>query len=232
VPDEFFATLPDVLDEVPARPGEEALYTWIRSLLDAAAQEPQIAEALTQAAVDADNGLVRELFEFRNIGIPVDHNWSTQRNGAAFGTDYLSRTAMARANIFVNTPTETTYFYQDQDAAGERLNGAHAYTVTFAGDQLPPVRGFWSLTLYNEHHFFHANELDRYSLGTKNKNLKTGADGSLRLHVAANPPADETDRTNWLPAPTESFSLYLRAYWPEQSVLDGSWAPPPVQRHS
>ena len=24
-----------------------------------------------------------------------------------------------------------------------------------ADKQLPPARGFWSLTLYNEHHFFH-----------------------------------------------------------------------------
>ena len=36
---------------------------------------------------------------------------------------------------------------------------------------LPPVRDFWSLTLYNEHHFFHPDELDRYSFGTKIKNL-------------------------------------------------------------
>jgi hypothetical protein len=35
---------------------------------------------------------------------------------------------------------------------------------------LPPVRGFWSLTLYNEHHFFHPNGLNRYSLGARNKN--------------------------------------------------------------
>jgi hypothetical protein len=29
---------------------------------------------------------------------------------------------MARANIFVNTPAETTYFYQDLDQTGERVN--------------------------------------------------------------------------------------------------------------
>lgn len=232
VPEQFFDLLPEVLDEIPARPGEEGLYAWFGSLTDAAAKDDEVAAALTQAAVDANNGLVRDLFEFRNIGIPVDHYWSTQKNGAAFGLDYLSRTAMARANIFVNTPTETTYFYQDLDAAGERLNGTNSYTLTLASDELPPVRGFWSLTLYNQHHFFHANELDRYSLGTKNKHLKTGPDGSLTLHVGAEPPADESDRANWLPAPGEDFSLYLRAYWPEQPILDGTWTPPPVERQS
>ena len=46
-------------------------------------------------------------------------------------------------------------------------------------EKLPPVRGFWSLTLYNEHHFFHPDELDRYSFGTKIKNLHRTRGGSL-----------------------------------------------------
>ena len=230
VPEQFFAELPVVLEEVPARSGEEALYAWFRQLLDAAGRDQDIADALSASAVAANAGLVRDLFEFRNIGIQVDHYWSTQKNGAAFGTDYLSRTSMGKANIFVNTPTETTYFYQDLDADGQRLNGAGTYTVTFDAGALPPIRGFWSLTLYDQHHFFHPNQLDRYSLGTKNQHLKTGPDGSLTLHVSSEPPADETDRPNWLPAPDGDFSLYLRAYWPEQQILNGHWTPPPVNR--
>ena len=228
VPEQFFAELPRVMEEVPARPGEEALYAWFSQLLDAAAADQHIADALTAAAVAANDGLVQDLFEFRNIGIPLAHHWTTQKNGAAFGTDYLSRTSMGKANIFVNTPTETTYFYQDLDADGQRLNGAESYTVTFEQDSLPPVRGFWSLTLYNKHHFFHPNQLNRYSLGTKNKHLSTGSDGSLTLHVSSQPPADETLHSNWLPAPDSDFSLYLRAYWPQQQILNGDWTPPPV----
>ena len=117
--------------EVPARPGEEAWYGWLESLLEAAAADPEIAGHLTSAAVDANQGLVADLFQFRNIGLPLPGNWSTQRNGARFGTDYLSRTAMGTANIFVNTPEETTYFYQDLDEYGERLDGSRSYAVTF-----------------------------------------------------------------------------------------------------
>jgi hypothetical protein len=102
--------------------------------------------------------------------------------------------------------------------------------VTFPKGQLPPVKGFWSLTLYNAHHFFSPNEQKRYSLGTKNKTLKYNDDGSLTLYVqSAAPDADKAD--NWLPAPAnEDFSLYVRAYWPEQPALDGTWTPPPVVR--
>jgi hypothetical protein len=227
-PNQFFPTLPPVLSEVPARPGEEALYAWIGSLLDAAAADPGVAELLRQTAVDADQALVQELFEFRNIGVPVARNWTTQRNGAAFGTDYLSRTAMGKANIFVNTPTETAYFYQDLDSGGNRLNGANTYAVTFDPGELPPVGGFWSLTLYNAHHFFHPNELNRYSLGTKNKHLQFGDDGSLTLTVVAAAPNDG-QLANWIPAPDGEFSLYLRAYWPDDAVLTGEWTPPPVR---
>lgn len=73
-----------------------------------------------------------ELFQFRNIGLPLPGHWSTQCNGARFGTDYLSRTAMGKANILVNTSEEISYFYQDLDEHGERLDGSHSYAVTFS----------------------------------------------------------------------------------------------------
>ncbi|WP_327147490.1 DUF1214 domain-containing protein [Nocardia sp. NBC_01329] len=226
-PEEFFTVLGEVLDEVPALPGEEALYGWFRSILAAAEHDTDIADVLRQTALDTD-GVVGELFEFRNIGIPVARNWTTQRSGAAFETDYLSRTAIGKSNIFVNTANETAYYYQDLDDEGKRLDGSGAYTVHFPAGQLPPVRGFWSLTVYNKRHFFHSNELDRYSLGTKNQDLTFGDDGSLTLTVGGAGPSDPKLLANWLPAPHAEFSLFLRAYWPEAGIVDGSWEPPAV----
>ncbi|GMA23263.1 hypothetical protein GCM10025864_10220 [Luteimicrobium album] len=228
-PDTFFDALPDVLDEAPPLPGEQALYDWFRAVLEASARDGEVAAALRQAARDAD-ATVAELFEFRNYGLPLDHHWTTQRAGAQFGTDYLLRTAVGKSNIFVNKPEETAYFYLDLDADGQRLDGSHAYSVTFAAGALPPVRGFWSLTVYDKHHFFHPNELDRYSLGTKNQHLTHGDDGSLTLTVGGPAPSDPAALANWLPAPAEEFTLYLRAYWPGAAILDGSWTPPAVNR--
>lgn len=228
-PETYFDVFGDVLDEVPALAGEEAMYGWFRSVLDAAADDPAIADALRQSAIDTD-AVVRELFEFRNIGIPLAHNWTTQRNGAAVGTDYLSRTAIGKSNIFVNTPNETVYYYQDLDEAGARLDGSTAYSVRFEAGQLPPVRGFWSLTVYNKHHFFHPNDLDRFSLGTKNQTLAYGDDGSLTLTVGGAAPTDPKQLVNWLPAPEDEFSVFLRAYWPDREILDGTWSPPAVTK--
>jgi hypothetical protein len=224
-PEKFADELPKVLDEVPPLPGEEALYANIRTVLAAAQKDSKLKQVLQQSILAADKDLVTPLFEFRNIGLPLASNWATESNGAKFGTDYFTRTAMAKANIFVNKPEETKYFYQDLDADGARLNGTNRYAVTFAKGALPPVKGFWSLTVYNKFHFFEPNELKRYSLGTKNKTLQYGADGSLTLHVSAAPP-DKDKLSNWLPAPADDFSLYLRAYWPEAAITGGKWTPP------
>ncbi|TCK00153.1 hypothetical protein DFR71_1145 [Nocardia alba] len=227
-PEAFFPALGEVLEEVPPRPGEEALYGWFRSLLEAADRDTTIADTLRRTAVETD-AVVKQLFEFRNIGLPAPHHWTTQRNGAAFGTDYLSRTAIGKSNIFVNTPNETAYYYQDLDESGQRLHGANTYTVRFPSGELPPVQGFWSLTVYNKHHFFHPNDLDRYSLGTKNQDLNYSDDGSLTLTVGGPAPTEAKLLANWLPAPDDEFTLYLRAYWPDQTILDGTWQPPSVE---
>src|SRR5262249_8004653 len=152
--------------------GEEAMYANLRAVLASADKDEKLMAALTKSAVAADKELVAPLFQFKNSGLSLTFNWTTINNGAAFGVDYLTRTAAAKANIFVNKPNETKYFYLDEDATGTQLNADKKYVITFAKGQLPPVRGFWSLTLYNEHHFFAPNEINRYSLGTKNKNLK------------------------------------------------------------
>lgn len=224
-PKTFFDDLPKLFEDAPPLPGEEIRYAEALCLCEAAAKDPKLKAAIVDEATRTQEELVEPLLQLRNSGLPLPFNWTTTINGATFGTDYFTRTAVARSNIFVNKPLEAKYFYQDLDSSGKRLNGANRYKVTFRKGE-PPVKGFWSLTLYDEQHFFAPNELNRYSLGTKNRNLKRNADGSVTLYVQADAPAE---RTNWLPAPRDAdFSLYIRAYWPEQPVLDGTWTPPPV----
>jgi hypothetical protein len=68
-----------------------------------------------------------------------------------------------------------------------------------------PLKAVWSLTLYNQHHFFAPNEIGRYSLATKNTTLKYNPDGSLSLLVQADPPP-EGQRSNWLLRPKATTS--------------------------
>ncbi|NUU37825.1 DUF1254 domain-containing protein [Pseudomonas sp. C2B4] len=229
-PETFFDQLPLVLDLAPAQAGEEARYSQVLAVIAAAQKDPALKQAMIDEAEKADRELVDPLLQFRNWGLPLQHHWTTITNGARFGTDYFTRTAVARSNILVNASNETRYFYQDLDAAGVRLNGGNAYTITFEKGKLPPVKGFWSLTVYDAAHFFVPNPLNRYSLGTKNKDLKTNADGSLTFYVQAESPGADKE-SNWLPAPKAAdFSLFLRAYWPDEAITQGRWTPPAVDK--
>ncbi len=229
-PEVFFDQLPLVLDLAPPLAGEEARYAQVLAVIAAAQKDPALKQAMIDEAEKADRELVDPLLQFRNWGIALPHHWTTITNGARFGTDYFTRTAVAKSNILVNAPNETRYFYQDLDAAGMRLNGANTYTVTFAKGQVPPVKGFWSLTAYDASHFFVPNPLNRYSLGTKNKDLKINADGSLTFYVQAESPGVDKE-SNWLPVPKAAdFSLFLRAYWPEEAITQGRWTPPAVDK--
>ncbi|WP_206733605.1 DUF1254 domain-containing protein [Flavobacterium sp. YO12] len=230
IPEKFFDELPIVLADAPPLPGEEARYAQILAVIEAAKKDPLLKKAMIEAATEVENQIIKPLFEFRNFGKQLPYNWSTITNGASFGTDYFTRTATAKSNILVNKPEQAKYFYQDLDSQGIRLNSTSKYTVTFTKEQMPPVNGFWSLTLYNQHHFFELNNLNRYSLGTKNKTMKTNPDGSLTIYVQSNPPAKDQE-SNWLPAPKKGeFSLYLRTYWPKKEILDGKWTPPAVTK--
>lgn len=224
-PDTFFETLPAVLDDVPPLPGEEPLYRRLRQLLAAARSDPRLAAELRQAAVEADREVMAPLFEFRNVGRRLPGHWTTIVNGAAFGTDYVTRAAVAKSNIFVNRHHETKYYFQDLDANGRRLDGSREYRVTFPAGSLPPARGFWSLTVYDAGHALPRQAGGRHAIGSHDPTVRLEADGSLTIVVGRS----GQDEDNRLTPPPGPFSLYLRLYWPEKSALDGAWTPPAVR---
>lgn len=227
-PEKFFDQLGGVLDTVKAFPAEVALYGQFRALLDNAKRDADIKKALDETAAATEDSVIAPFLRWKHNGLPAGNGWNHSTNNAAWGVDYFNRTGTAKSNIFENRAAETVYFYTDHDSAGGELRGAGNYEVTFAAGQEPPVQGFWSLTLYNEQHFFHPNDLKRYSRGTKNKTLKRNVDGSLTLYAGATSPGPDKE-SNWLPAPKGAFSLYIRAYWADDSVHDGSWKPPMVK---
>ncbi len=228
-PEKYYDQLPGVMKLVSPLPGEEAIYNWINSVFDAAAINPEVKKDLIASFIAADKELIAPLTQWKYNGRPAGNGWNSPINNAQWGTDYILRTATAKSNMYDNKPNETKYIYRDFDSNGEQLDGKNNYTVTFAKGQEPPVKGFWSMTLYNEHHLFYPNALGRYSLGTKSKSfLKYNKDGSLTLYFGTRSPGKDKE-SNWVPAPEGKFSLYIRAYWADQSILDGTWMPPQVE---
>ena len=233
-PDGFLDLLPDLLHDVPPRRGEEALYARLRRLVHLLATDPAARRDAAEAIQATDREVVSPLFHFRNVGTALPSGWTTLVNGGAFGTDYLARTAVAKSNVFVNRRHETAYYFLEVDADGTRLDGRQAYRITFPAGSLPPARGFWSLTVYDELHALPASSPGRHSIGSRSTALALAADGSLAITIG---PASEAATAseastpaaiNHLTAPPGPFSLYLRLYWPETAAVEGTWTPPAV----
>ncbi len=127
-------------------PGEEALYGQFRVVLDSAARDPQIKQALVDAAIETERDVVDPLLEWKRNGRPAGNGWNRSTNNARFGFDYYNPAGTAKSNMFDNKPTETQDIYTDDDSEGSRLDGNRSYEVVCAPGQEPPVSGFWSMT--------------------------------------------------------------------------------------
>jgi hypothetical protein len=148
-----------------------------------------------------------------------------------YGTDYLDRAMITAIGLGANRPQDAVYPTSDADADGKPYSGANKYVMHFDQGKLPPVDGFWSLTMYDAGYFFVDNPLNRYTLSARNK-LKVNADGSVDLYLQhENPGKDKV--SNWLPAPSDKFILMLRLYWPKEtppSLLDATWTIPAAKQ--
>ncbi|MDQ2945365.1 MAG: DUF1214 domain-containing protein, partial [Acidobacteriota bacterium] len=125
-------------------------------------------------------------------------------------------------------PEDATYKHCHQDSEGRALDGSHQYRMPFEKSEIPPVRAFWSVTMYSEDGYFVPNAINRFAIGDRDP-LKFNADGSLDLYIQKDSPGGAKD-SNWLPAPEGEFNLSLRLYWPSEEILTGRWNPPAVLR--
>jgi len=233
---EFFSVLDFVLRFCPTHPSETALRARFAELgigpgmrFRPEVLAPDVLRAVKDGMADA----WAEFAAFKTRDV------DTGKVGSAdvFGTreflknNYLYRMAAAVLGIYGNSKEEAIYLVYSVDAAGEKLDGsAKAYTLRFASEELPPVRAFWSLTLYElPASLLYANPLKRYLINSPMlPDLKRDADGGLTLHVQHAAPGSDRE-SNWLPAPSGPFWTILRLYQPTDGALTGAWTQPPLE---
>jgi hypothetical protein len=154
------------------------------------------------------------------------NGWTTMFGCGQPGNGLWLRAACA--NKFagpINVPQEAMYWTTNNDGAGQKFSGQHNYVMHFPAGQLPPNDAFWSLTLGDAHNHFVPNPINRYSVSSRS-GLVPNADGSVDIHIQNAAPAGH--ESNWLPAPSGNFILWLRVYVPGQAILDGKYKVPPV----
>jgi hypothetical protein len=182
--------------------------------------EPSKVEAETLAAIDAGVKDAREQM--------AEVSKRTLSSNGLFGSreflknDYMRRDIGAEKGLYGNSIEEAWYGGYLGD--GKAINRIH-----FAKDQLPPAKFFWSMTLYTlPERFLYDNPLDRYSIGNRTKGLRYDADGGLTIYLGHESPGKELE-SNWLPAPSATFSLVARVYGPSEVAMKGEWKLPPLQ---
>jgi hypothetical protein len=188
------------------------------------------------------------LEQVAHAGRALRNGWSSTPHALDFNLDFFGpgtrdeqawriadreQARLARA-MTARQPIGLAHGYQSVhatcliDADGRRLTGAHRYAMDLAP---PPPAAAWTLTMYDSPDYYLIdNPLSRYWLGSRSPGLRRGRDGPVRILLQSEPPADEDEWANWLPAAAGDFRPTLRIDHPVGYVLDDAFAPPPIRR--
>ena len=186
---------------------------------------------LRNAVADGPDAVRADIRQYYIEGFAAHNGWLVSRTGR-YGTNYRLRASVALIGLGALVPDESIYPLAQVDHTGQDLTGAKSYVMHFDAGQLPPVRAFWSVSLYDTDGFFVPNPINRYLINDRTK-LHYNPDGSLDIYSQHQDPSSPVERRNWLPAPAGTFRLLMRVYAPKPSaipgILDGSgWDPPTI----
>ena len=246
--DERFFTYLDFMLRELKQPGDGEADLWSRlssigigaeAVFDLDALSAEVREALKYGVADGFSEF--EAFIAKHSNDPLASaklfgtrdflKESAKKNYQLDSPDIL-RSVAAHMGLYGNSVDEAIYPTYLVDADQQPLDASsNNYTLTFEKGSYPPVRAFWSLTMYDgQTQLFIENSLERYLLNsTMLDQFKIESDGSLVLYISRESPGSELE-ANWLPAPDGPFYVVLRLYGPEQEAKDGSWLAPQIEK--
>ncbi|MCF8024877.1 MAG: DUF1214 domain-containing protein [Desulfobacteraceae bacterium] len=217
-PLEQHAVLLDMFKQIGVGPG-----------LDVETMDDATKRGLARAAKDGMQMLQSMLAT--GLGKPKVNGWSVPpatMGRAMIHNDFITLALQCLGGIISNDPSEAIYFNTHADADGNTLNGANKYTLRFEPNQLPDVKYFWSLTMYDLTNNLVPNPIDRWAIGSLAGGYQKAADGSLTLYLQKASPGKDKE-ANWLPAPAGDFWVVFRTYGPGQKIVDQAWTLPPLK---
>jgi len=233
---DFFNILNFVLQFCPTNPSEQELTARFARLNIGAGMRFDVAKLSPEMKKAVEDGMADAWQAFSEAKNQVDMGKLT--TGDILGTreylknNYIYRMLAAVLIIYGNSKQEAMYPIYTLDPSGQKLDAAqNRYTLRFAPGQLPPVNAFWSLTMYElPSRLLVANPLDRYLINSPMlPDLKRDADGGVTLYIQHDSPGEDRE-SNWLPAPSGPFLMFMRLFWPKPQAIEGKWKQPPLQR--
>jgi hypothetical protein len=236
---EYFTLLAELLKTNPPSEADELMVEKLARIgivpgkdFDKSKFDPALVKRVPQVGFDR----IMLHYKFSDGDVKDINGWGFTTKTGIYGINYIQRALITAIGLGANRPQDAVYPLSAKYDGGlikRAYQGSENYVLTFKTGAMPPVSGFWSLTMYDENYFFVENPINRYSISAR-QDLKMNADGSTDLFIQnASPGADK--EANWLPAPKGKFVLMMRLYWPKEgnpSLLGGSWVLPPVKKVS
>jgi hypothetical protein len=238
-PLDFYAALGNEMLMFPPPAADQPLLTQLRAIDVGAGLNPEHDANLSAALLSGMKAAVRQgpskvISAFLAIYLQqfAKHNGYFVRDLGDWGTDYLARAVGDRVGLGGQRASIATYPFALFDDTKAALTGSKRYVLHIARGGLPPVKAFWSLTMYNSNSFFVPNPLRRYLINGLSA-LHANPDGSIDIYIQHEEPTNPQQVSNWLPAPALGFRLIWRLYdlgAATPGVLNGTgWQPPAIQ---
>jgi len=225
----YFNRLAMLMKDNPPAPADSAIIARMASVGIVAGHDFDATKLDEKSAATLNDLPKRAQQRILAVGklMPPVNGWLYATNLGRYGTNYYKRAYVTYVGLGANLPQDAIYPMATVDATGRKLDGSNNYILHFDKGAQPPVKGFWSLTMYDPQMFFVANPINRYQISPTQSPVTTNPDGSLDLYIQHDNPGADKEK-NWLPSPSGPFVLMLRMYWPGESVVAGRWKPPGV----
>jgi hypothetical protein len=230
----FFVELANALKYTPPKPQDVVVAESLSQIgfkdKNTVFDDNSLTDAQRQGLIKAVQfGLYLMDVNAQSAGQAVN-GWRWSPKSGIMGNDYLFRAAFAKWYTGGNAPEEAIYLDGRNDDKGQPFTGSKRYVIRFEKGKQPPVKAFWSISMYNlSDGSFVSNPIKRYTVGDRTPDLVTNPDGSLEIFIQNAAPQDPKEKANWLPAPIGPFYLNLRMYGPDDSLQKGAWKPPIVK---
>jgi hypothetical protein len=138
-------------------------------------------------------------------------SYPTEARGLAYSYAYFSAKHLGEGQYYLMT-------IKDKD--GNALDGAATYRLHVPAN--PPVRLYWSATVYDRATHALIRDMKWSSRSSKTPGLQKNADGSADVYFAPQAPAGKD--SNWVPTNAKGgFEVLFRLYGPEKAFFDKKW---------
>jgi hypothetical protein len=119
------------------------------------------------------------------------------------------------------------YLMAIKDNQGNAFDGASTYRLNVPAN--PPVKLYWSATVYDRETHALIRKLPWSSRSSHTPTLKKNADGSTDVYFGPKAPAGK--ESNWIPTSVNGqFEVLFRFYGPEKTLFDKTWVLPDIEK--